>query len=85
MKSVLKNIGIIVVGIIIGMIINMGIIILGATIFPMTENFEPMNAMSWDLKYFIFPFIFKRFYYIFLTTWLSHGLHSLWFIFIYLR
>ena len=57
MKSVLKNIGIIVVGIIIGMIINMGIIILGATIVPITENFEPMNAMNWDLKYFIFPFL----------------------------
>ena len=57
MKQTLKNIGIVILGIIIGMIINMGIIILGATIFPMTENFEPMNAMNWDLKYFIFPFL----------------------------
>ena len=57
MESILKNIGIIVVGIIIGMIINMGIIILGATIVPMTQNFEPMNAINWDLKYFIFPFL----------------------------
>ena len=39
------------------MIINMGLIILGVTIFPPPENFKPMNAMNWDLKYFIFPFL----------------------------
>ena len=57
MKLLLKNIGILVVGIIIGMIVNMGLIIIGGTFFPVPENFEPMNAMNWDLKYFLFPFL----------------------------
>ncbi len=57
MKKILKNIGIITFGIIIGMIINMGLIILGGMIIPPADNFEPMNAVNWDLKYFIFPFL----------------------------
>ena len=57
MKQTLKNIGIIILGIIIGMIVNIGLIILGGTIFVLPENFEPMNAMNWDIKYFIFPFL----------------------------
>jgi len=56
MKGILKNIGIVILGIIIGMIVNMGLIILGGIIFPL-DNFEPMNAINWDLKYFIFPFL----------------------------
>jgi hypothetical protein len=38
------------------MIVNMGLIIIGGTIFPIHENFEPMNATNWDIKYFLFPF-----------------------------
>ena len=57
MKQVLKNIGILIFGIIIGMIVNMGLIIIGGTIFTPSGNFEPMNAMNWDFKYFIFPFL----------------------------
>ncbi len=57
MKKILKNIGIITFGIIIGMIINIGLIILGGMIIPPADNFEPMNAVNWDLKYFIFPFL----------------------------
>ena len=57
MKQTLKNIGIVILGIIIGMIVNIGLIILGGTIFVLPENFEPMNAMNWDCKYFIFPFL----------------------------
>jgi hypothetical protein len=56
MKKILTNIGIIIFGIIIGMILNMGLIILGGIIFTPTENIESMNAINWDLKYFIFPF-----------------------------
>ena len=56
MKLLLKNIGVLVVGIIIGMIVNMGLIIIGGTFFSVPDNFEPMNAMNWDLKYFLFPF-----------------------------
>ena len=57
MKQILKNIAIVILGIIIGMIVNIGLIILGGLIFPPPEIFEPMNAMNWDLKYFIFPFL----------------------------
>ena len=57
MKKILTNIGIIILGIIIGMILNMGLIILGGIIFTPIENIEPMNAINWDLKYFIFPFL----------------------------
>ena len=57
MKQTLKNIAIVLLGIIFGMIVNIGLIILGGTIFPPPENFEPMNAINWDLKYFIFPFL----------------------------
>ena len=57
MKQTLKNIAIVILGIIVGMIVNIGLIILGGVIFPPSENFEPMNAMNWDFKYFIFPFL----------------------------
>ena len=57
MKKILTNIGIIILGIIIGMILNMGLIILGGIIFTPTENIESMNAINRDLKYFIFPFL----------------------------
>ena len=57
MKQTLKNIAIVILGIIVGMIINIGLIILGGIILPQPENFEPMNAMNWELKYFIFPFL----------------------------
>ena len=39
------------------MIINMGLILIGGMIFPLSENFEPMNAINWDIKYFLFPFL----------------------------
>ena len=57
MIKILKNIVIIIVGIIIGMIINIGIIVLGGMIFPVSDSFNPMNALNWDFKYFIFPFL----------------------------
>jgi hypothetical protein len=57
MFKILKNIGIVFFGIIIGMIINMGLIYLGSVTFIPPHNFEPMNAMNWGLEYFIFPFL----------------------------
>ena len=57
MKQIFKNIGIVILGIIIGMIVNMGLIIIGGMIFPLSESFEPMNAINWEFKYFIFPFL----------------------------
>ena len=57
MRQIFKNIGIVLLGIIIGMIVNMGLIIIGGIFFPLTDNFEPMNAINWDFKYFLFPFL----------------------------
>ena len=57
MKLLLKNIGILIFSIIIGMIVNIGLIIIGGTIFPLPENIEPMNATNWEIKYFLFPFL----------------------------
>ena len=56
MKQLFKNIGALIFGIIIGMIINMGLIIIGGKIFPLPESFDTMNAINWDIKYFLFPF-----------------------------
>ena len=39
------------------MLVNIGLIIIGGIVFPVSGNFDPMNAMQWDLKYFIFPFL----------------------------
>ena len=39
------------------MIVNIGLIIIGGTIFPLPENIEPMNATNWEIKYFLFPFL----------------------------
>ena len=57
MLKILKNIEIIFFGIIIGMIINMGLIYLGSAIFIPPHSFEPSNATNWDLQYFVFPFL----------------------------
>ena len=57
MKQIFKNIGIVILGIIIGMVVNMGLIIGGGMIVPMSETIDPMNAINWDFKYFIFPFL----------------------------
>ena len=57
MRQVVKNIGIVILSIIIGMITNIGLIIIGGMIFPLSENFNPMNAINWDFKYFMFPFL----------------------------
>ena len=39
------------------MFVNMGLIIGGGMIIPMSETIDPMNAVNWDFKYFIFPFL----------------------------
>ena len=41
----------------IGMAVNMGLIITGNQLFPFDANMNPMNAMTWELRYFIFPFL----------------------------
>ena len=57
MNSIIKNILAIIVGITIGMIVNMGLIIIGSKIFPYPSEAFFLDATSWDIKYFIFPFL----------------------------
>ena len=55
--GILKNIAFVFIGIILGMFVNMGLIYLGGYTIELPENFDPMNAINWKLKYFIFPFL----------------------------
>ena len=53
----IRNILAVITGILVGMIVNMGLIILGSSLIPITEGFKPMDAIKWDLNNFIFPFL----------------------------
>ena len=57
MNSIIKNILALIGGGLVGMVVNMGIIITGNQLIPFSENINPMNAMNWEIKFFIFPFI----------------------------
>ncbi len=57
MKTILRNIFALIAGVILGSVLNMSFIVAGSKVFPLSESFEPMNAMNWDLKLFIFPFL----------------------------
>jgi len=56
-KKMIKNILAVIIGVLVGMIVNMGLIILGSNLIPIPEDFDPMNAINWDLNNFIFPFL----------------------------
>jgi len=53
----LRNIVAVIVGVLVGMSVNMGLIILGGNLIPVPEGFDPMNALNWELSNFIFPFL----------------------------
>ena len=57
MNSIFKNILATLGGVVIGMVVNMVLIITGNKLIPFEDSMNPMNAMNWELKYFIFPFI----------------------------
>ena len=57
MKTIIKNVLAILGGVVIGMVVNMGLIITGNQLIPFEDDMNPMNAMNWELKYFIFPFL----------------------------
>ena len=57
MKTILRNIFALIAGVILGSVLNMSFIVAGSKVFPLSESFEPMNAMNWDFKFFIFPFL----------------------------
>ena len=57
MKQVIKNIIFLILGIIIGSIVNMGLIVTGGYIFPFPDNANLMDATNWKIIYFLFPFL----------------------------
>ena len=57
MKTIIRNTLALFSGGLIGMVVNMGLIITGNQLFPFEADMNPMNAMNWELKYFIFPFL----------------------------
>ncbi len=56
MNTLFKNILAILGGVVIGMVVNMGLIIAGNKLIPFADGINPMNATMWEIKYFIFPF-----------------------------
>jgi len=56
MSSIIKNVLALIGGGLVGMTANMGLIITGNQLIPFSDNINPMNAMNWEIKYFIFPF-----------------------------
>ena len=57
MNTIFKNILAILGGVVIGMVVNMGLIITGNQLIPFADGINPMNATMWEIKYFIFPFL----------------------------
>ena len=57
MNSIIKNILAILGGILVGMLANMGLIVTGNKLIPLSESMNPMNAMNWEIQHFIFPFL----------------------------
>ena len=57
MNSIIKNILALIGGGLVSMVANMGLIITGNQLIPFSDNINPMNAMNWEIKYFIFPFL----------------------------
>ena len=51
-----RNIFAVIAGVILGSVVNMSFIVAGSIVFPLPVC-VPMNAMNWDLKFFIFPFL----------------------------
>jgi len=57
MKNFFRIFFSILLGVFIGSAVNMVLILLGGNLIPLAEGFDPMNAMDWEFKYFIFPFL----------------------------
>ena len=57
MSPIIKNVLALIGGGLVGMTANMGLIITGNQLIPFSDNINPMNAMNWEIKYFIFPFL----------------------------
>ena len=57
MKTIFKNILVLLGGCVFGSVVNMGLIIAGNQLIPMADGMNPMDATMWEIKFFIFPFI----------------------------
>jgi|TARA_B110000438_G_C15436173_1_gene488367 hypothetical protein len=57
MKTIIKNILVLLGGCVFGSVVNMGLIIAGNQLIPMVDRMNPMDATMWEIKYFIFPFL----------------------------
>ena len=57
MKTIFNNILALLGGCIFGSAVNMGLIIAGNQLIPMTDGMNPMDATMWGIKYFLFPFL----------------------------
>ena len=57
MKTIFKNILVLLGGCVFGSVVNMGLIIAGNQLIPMADGMNPMDATMWEIKYFIFPFL----------------------------
>ena len=56
MKTIIKNILVLLGGCVFGSVVNMGLIIAGNQLIPVANGMNPMDATMWEIKYFIFPF-----------------------------
>ena len=57
MKTIIKNILVLLGGCVFGSVVNMGLIIAGNQLIPMADGMNPMDATMWEIKFFIFPFL----------------------------
>ena len=57
MKTIIKNILVLLGGCVFGSVVNMGLIIAGNQLIPMEDGMNPMDATMWEIRYFIFPFL----------------------------
>ena len=57
MKTIIKNILVLLGGCVFGSMVNMGLIIAGNQLIPVANGMNPMDATMWEIKYFIFPFL----------------------------
>ena len=57
MKTIFRNILVLLGGCIFGSAVNMGLIITGNQLIPMADGMNPMDTTMWEIKFFIFPFL----------------------------
>jgi len=57
MKTIIKNILVLLGGYVFGSMVNMGLIIVGDQLIPLVNGMNPMDATMWEIKYFLFPFL----------------------------